>query len=242
MATIAAVNGQPFSPASSHHSMPPDITSPHHAGYQKENPCTHCSPATPITHDDQFSNPSTPMQLSSPSAHQTLHSTPHGPSSILVHSKQAHPINNLLNCSPLVKADLHPGSPRMAQKGGPQAKKNIFHTCDTKVIQQSVANNWSVPLNPELGTSSEVTNLVTNKQEAMGYLNLLSEAIDEYNNGDLLENGTSDLFSSLAPCTTIENSIECISLPKPEPVTMVARKHGQGKGKKGKKKPTKKGW
>jgi len=247
LASIAASQEQAFSPVGTP-GYCSEVTSPHNlnTSYPSDNACAHCSPATPIPHADHFSNPSTPTQLSSPNSHQTFHSTPHGPGHVCLHTNtpsvsQAHPaVSSLIpNCSPLVKADLHPGSPRMSQKIGPQVKKNIF--------QQPAVSQWSqqVP-NPASHSAVHSTPIVADlgleHPETTGYLNLLNEAIDQYNNGQLLQTGVNDLFTSIGTCSTIDNTIDCISLPKQEPVTMVSRKHGQGQGKKGKKKKaTKKG-
>lgn len=245
LASLAASEDQVFSPASSHHT-----------GYHTDNPCSNCGPATPITPCDQYSsNPSTPMQLSSPQSHQNLHSTPHGPGNACIHtigqkvSQQHSAVTSLIpNCSPLVKADLHPGSPIMAQTNGPQVRKNIFQTVDgiTRLVntQSAGVGQWTRGLytNVESATASvsNIPQLGLEQPETTGYLHLLNEAIDQYNTGELLPHGANDLFSTMAPCSTINNSIGCISLPKPEPVTMVSRAHGQGLGKKGRKK-TKKG-
>lgn len=215
------------------------VTSPQslNSGYISETPYPHSSPATPITHGDQLanSNPSTPAQLSSPGSNATFHSTPHGPPSVRTHTSQfPH------NCSPLVKADLHAGSPIMAQKGGPRAKQNIFPAASSEGMcltgQSSAHSQWTSQLVSDSGTvSTPVTTA-----DSLGYLNLLNDATDISNN-QVLQEAACDLLNSIVPCSTIENSIDCISIPKSEPTFIVARKHGQGKGKKGKRKLSKNG-
>lgn len=236
----SSVTSQPQRTVNSQHSAAQGfgspITSPQsvNSGYISEAPYPHSSPATPIAHGDQLvnSNPSTPAHLSSPGSNTTFHSTPHGPPSVRTHTSQLPH-----NCSPLVKADLHAGSPMMAQKGGPRAKQNIFPAASSEGMgltgQSSAHSQWTSQLVSDIGTMP--TQITT--ADSLGYLNLLNDA----SNNQVLQDAACDLLNSIAPCSTIENTIDCISIPKSEPTFIVARKHGQGKGKKGKRKLSKTG-
>ncbi|WAR09453.1 hypothetical protein MAR_019411 [Mya arenaria] len=170
---------QPFSPTGQT-TQSSGASQSHSPGYQSENPYLHSNPATPISQDLLHSEPSTPMQLSSPSSNQQLHSTPHGPSSVRLHSHASSPIhpqhatisskNIPSNCSPLVKADIHPGSPIMRQTNGPHVRKTILQPGDSS------------------------------------YLNLLSDAADlcTVDTASLAPEGS----AYTSTCSTIENTID----------------------------------
>ncbi|XP_052807190.1 uncharacterized protein LOC128236382 [Mya arenaria] len=227
---------QPFSPTGQT-TQSSGASQSHSPGYQSENPYLHSNPATPISQDLLHSEPSTPMQLSSPSSNQQLHSTPHGPSSVRLHSHASSPIhpqhatisskNIPSNCSPLVKADIHPGSPIMRQTNGPHVRKTILQPGDSS---QSYFSSYR-PKQTTTNTKTISDFHLLNPQDS-GYLNLLSDAADlcTVDTASLAPEGS----AYTSTCSTIENTIDCISLPRPNTTTVGARAHGQGKGKKGK--------
>jgi len=131
-------SSQPYSPAPSGF-INPESQSPN---YQSENPFHNSNPATPIVMDPSIPNsgPSTPVQLSSPSSSHHLHSTPHGPASLLAHHTHhaESPIHHYQhhhptiagkhvpsNCSPLVKGDMDASGQIVRTSNTPQAKRNI---------------------------------------------------------------------------------------------------------------------
>ncbi|WAR09334.1 hypothetical protein MAR_019292 [Mya arenaria] len=198
---------QPFSPTGQT-TQSSGASQSHSPGYQSENPYLHSNPATPISQDLLHSEPSTPMQLSSPSSNQQLHSTPHGPSSVRLHSHASSPIhpqhatisskNIPSNCSPLVKADIHPGSPIMRQTNGPHVRKTILQPGDSS---QSYFSSYR----PKQTTTNTKTNSDFHLLNPQGYLNLLSDAADlcTVDTASLAPEGS----AYTSTCSTIENTI-----------------------------------
>lgn len=216
----SSVATQPFSPVYSHASEPPTPRNQQHH--------TSCvspyAPRTPM--NDMY--PHTPGQPESPHHSLMMHSTPTGPGSVRsqAHESFAHhsPINHHSNmvtgamtaCSPLVKADLHPNSPLMTQKNTP-CKNNV-----------SLGNhNSALYFNSQTAVSSTASTCLLNTDHGAvtsdGFLTLL--------------NDNPNIPVSHRECSTIENTIGCISLPQPENRKPDASSPGQTSRRKRKGKP-----
>lgn len=209
-----------FSTAYSHCSEMTDPPTPRNQQHLMTNDNVSChgnSPYGPNTlkhqHEDPYSNPRTPRQTSSPHISQMIHSTPTGPGSSrsladsdhFHNSSPIHPENStmsnvLKHCSPLIKSDIHPGSPIPAQIG-----RNVF---------QPNRRNNGLYFNsqvPTMLTSQNGQNLEHNSLGNTGAQNFM-EPVDGYLN---LLNDKVDVATSREACSTIENTIGCISLPEP---------------------------
>ncbi|XP_052242786.1 uncharacterized protein LOC127852831 isoform X3 [Dreissena polymorpha] len=206
--------------------------------YHPESPFRHSNPATPIQHDPCQSY-SDSVQLSSPNSHHHLHSTPHGPSAVKKHANHKICSENILsNCSPLVKGDLCPGSPIMMQTNAPRTRKNIVFSSDNSgsyfssiaASQAQTSVEQSQPCFAALAATGPSQSGVAQQEMHTGFLQFLGETVEQMDLGSSTLPGT---LVAQPPCSTIENSIDCISLPKPNTTTVGARAHGQGMGKKG---------
>lgn len=224
---------QASSPAYSHCSEMTNPSTPRnqqHLMKYVNRSCHGGSPYGPNTprhqHEDPYSNPGTPRQMSSPHTSQLIHSTPTGPGSSRsqsnsdhfhnsspIHPKHSTISNALTLCSPLVKSDIHPGSPMPASNG-----KNVF--------QPNRRNNG-------LYFNSQVTTICTSQnaqhfiEPVDGYLNLLNDEVD--------------VATSREACSTIENTIGCISLPQPSSVVTDVSNTGKDSIKSGGNKSRRKG-
>ncbi|XP_060558968.1 uncharacterized protein LOC132719229 [Ruditapes philippinarum] len=190
---------QPFSPAYSNYSEVNNPPTPHNQQHLSTyvNGTSPRGPNSPGSHaGDPYSNPATPLQSN---ISHVMHSTPTGPGNP-DHFHLSSPIRSQhsavknshvpVHCSPLVKADVHPHSPLLTH-----------------------SNEYHLNSNSGLYFNSQITNEVSNKNvnsnngtghfghSTEGYLHLLQQDVNSP--------------SSREPCTTIENTIGCISLPPP---------------------------
>lgn len=213
-ASPGSTETQPFSPALSHYSEVNNPPTPRHQQHLSSyiNGGSPGVPHTPKSHTvDPYSNPATPQQ-SSPQHNQLLHSTPTGSvrsrtdSEHFHQSSPIHPQHNTITnmhlptqCSPLVKADLHPQSP--------------FSTQNQTSFFQSATNN-GLYFNSHVivrANTQNGQNLEHNVNNSAGMKNFS----DHPGYMDLLTDDGSNVRTSREHCTTIENSIGCISLPQP---------------------------
>ncbi|XP_045196369.2 uncharacterized protein LOC123551470 [Mercenaria mercenaria] len=226
---------QPFSPAFSHYSEmnnPPTPRNQQHlSAYVNENsPVGTCTPGSHI--EDPYSNPATPIQSNTG---QIIHSTPTGPSSVRsqrnpdhfhhsspIHSQHSAVKNSHapIHCSPLVKADIHPDSPLLAQTNVYQSSSNNGLYFSSHITSEMAGQNRH-----DFASNGCVAQTENFSEHASGYLNLL--------------NGAANIPASREPCTTIENTIGCISLPQPSSIESKPNKKKGASRSRRKKEPVK---
>ncbi|KAL4233281.1 hypothetical protein ACF0H5_007965 [Mactra antiquata] len=199
---------QPFSPSYSHCSEQ-NPTTPRHHHYPAM--CQSSTKSPRHVTDDVYSNPATPKSYST-STNMLVHSTPTGPGSVRSqcsndHFHKSSPIHPTVHsgklpitCSPLVKADLHAASPRMVQKSTDQ-------TLGTSIIPPSAAANNGLYFNSQqklIPTSTPIDSV----HSQVPFVCLLN---DNTVHGQPCSNTDSSMPGG--SCSTIDNSIGCISLP-----------------------------
>lgn len=198
---------QPFSPAYSHGSNPPTPRN-----HQPLSMFVNDSHTPRQSSEAPHSNPATP-QPSSPNVSHLVHSTPTRSGSVRSQNNLFHhssPIQHLQNnsisnkrlpphCSPLVKGDLHPGSPKMVQRNTDTSRgnqeSNIIFPTKTGVDNGLYFNSQQKLSIPNVHTNSD--DHPPPEMTTPSFLNLLND----------------DLQTPNEPCSTVANSIECVSLP-----------------------------
>ena len=225
-------------------------------------------PSSPNQHSTKAFSPrgSEVFELHSPSSQNmvSFHSpsyateTPH-----IVHQNPPESPDELLSttnrpspmpCSPLVKNDIQPGTPRMVQKYStpftPQSKHKAVMAAGTVrhlfspqvyspgtqknahiMIQNNLANGIPAPINEVEVCDSSSKQSLTMTNHSMNYTNFVSGVTSSESRSTPINVRAHSLFYG-PELTTIDNAIDCISLPPSTKPTETTPPTKQGKGKK----------